>query len=210
MPSNRTDYVVLGMLSLGGGQSGYEIRKAIEQSVGSFWGESYGQIYPSLRRLSAEGLAERKSPAAKPSKRRQEYAITESGRAFFREWLRLPFQNDPPRNEFLLKLFFGGEAGPQVSIGHIREVQRRNRQMLDTLHEIEADAGKNAWQEPHRRYWMLTLNLGIVLTQTALDWCNAALAELEGVANRAGDEVPAAQTSARKTGATERNEGVRP
>ncbi|MGA2570068.1 MAG: PadR family transcriptional regulator [Terracidiphilus sp.] len=188
MKGKRTDFVILGMLSLGDSKSGYEIRKGIEQSVGSFWGESYGQIYPSLRRLNAEGLVEKRSPEAKPKKKRQEYALTERGRVCFRQWLRLPFQNDPPRNEFLLKLFFGGEADAQVSIGHIREVQRRNRLMLETLHGIENAVQKNAWQEPHRRYWMLTLNLGIVLTQAALDWCDSALAEL-GVIETPAREV---------------------
>ncbi|MGO8758556.1 MAG: PadR family transcriptional regulator [Terracidiphilus sp.] len=192
MKAKRTDYVILGILSLGDNLSGYEIRKGIEQSVGSFWGESYGQIYPSLRRLTSQGLVEKRSPAAKPSKRRQEYAITESGRACFREWLRLPFQNDPPRNEFLLKLFFGGDAEPQVPIEHIREVQRRNRQMLAMLHGIEAAAGKNPWQDPHRRYWMLTLSLGIALTQAALDWCDSALAELGAAESPAEAAKPSA------------------
>jgi len=201
--------VVLGMLSLGSGQSGYQIRKAIEQSVGSFWGESYGQIYPSLRRLTAEGLVEKRPSQSKSKKQRHEYALTESGRACFREWLRLPFQNDPPRNEFLLKLFFGGEAGPQVSIGHIREVQRRNRQMLETLRGIEAAATRGAWQEPYRQYWMLTLNLGLALTKAALAWCESALAELESIESSGGNEAQAAGASSAKSDAFETNEGKR-
>jgi len=209
MPKNRTDYVILGMLGIGSGGSGYEIRKAIEETVGSFWGESYGQIYPSLRRLAVEGLVEERPPESKSNTRRHEYALTESGRACFREWLRLPFQNDPPRNEFLLKLFFGGEAGPQVSIGHVREVQRRNRQLLDTLHGIEAAARNASWQHPHRRYWMLTLNLGIALTQAALDWCDAALAELETIERSSGDHAPAPEASGAKSDAIETNEGAR-
>jgi PadR family transcriptional regulator AphA len=202
MKVRRTDYVILGMLSLGDNLSGYEIRKGIEQSVGSFWGESYGQIYPSLRRLTSEGLVEKNPPAPKPKLRRQEYAITESGRACLREWLRLPFQNDPPRNEFLLKLFFGVEAGPAVSIEHIREVQRRNRQLLSMLNGIEAAAGKSAWQDPHRRYWMLTLNLGLALTRTALDWCDSALAELQAIESSLGDSAQTVPTHAGPLGFT--------
>lgn len=202
MKGKRTDYVILGMLSLGNSGSGYEIRKAIEQSVGSFWGESYGQIYPSLRRLTAAGLVEKKSSAAKPKMRRQEYAITASGRACFRDWLRLPFQNDPPRNEFLLKLFFGGEAAPRVPIEHIREVQRRNRQMLDMLRGIEATVPNGAWQDPHRRYWLLTLNLGLALTRTALDWCDSALTELEAIEPPSDDRAQTTITSAGQPGPT--------
>lgn len=178
MTSGRTAYVILGMLSLNGRLSGYEIRKAIETSVGSFWGESYGQIYPTLRRLVSDGLVEQRPSSYRPKQRRQEYAITEKGRERFREWLRLPFQNDPPRNEFLLKLFFGGEADPQVPIAHIREVERRNLQMLELLHGIESSVSGNAAQDPRRRYWMLTLDLGLVLTRAALDWCGSALTKL--------------------------------
>jgi len=209
MKVNRTDYVILGMLLLDDG-SGYEIRKAIERSVGSFWGESYGQIYPSLRRLTAAGLVEQKPPAAKPKQRRQVYAITESGRACFREWLRLPFHNDPPRNEFLLKLFFGGEADPQVSIRQIREVQRRNRQMLDMLRGIEAESQKGAWTHPHRCYWMLTLNLGIVVTQAALDWCNSALSELATIEASAADRLHTTAAPVSLSQSPEMNEGVQP
>jgi hypothetical protein len=95
-----------------------------------------------------------------------------------REWLALPFQNDPPRNEFLLKLFFGREAPPSVSIGHIRELQQRNRQMLATMLELESIANRQSSQNPHQPYWMLTLSLGIALTRAALDWGESALATL--------------------------------
>jgi len=58
MKYNRTAYTILGMLSIEPNlsASGYEIRKAIESTVGYFWGESFGQIYPTLKRLAAEGL----------------------------------------------------------------------------------------------------------------------------------------------------------
>jgi DNA-binding PadR family transcriptional regulator len=199
MQKTRTDYVILGMLSLGSSLSGYEIRKSIEASMGNFWGESYGQIYPSLRRLVAKALIEKRSATSKPNKRRQEYAITEFGRARLREWLRLPFQNDPPRNEFLLKLFFGGEVGPEVSIGHIREVQRRNQQALEMLLGIESAAKRNLWQDPHRQYWTLTLNLGIALTRTALEWGESALAELGSIEASAAQETQSARAAIETT-----------
>jgi DNA-binding PadR family transcriptional regulator len=178
MPRNRTAYVILGMLSIEPNKSGYDIRKAVESSVGYFWGESYGQIYPALKSLTEEGLIVPTSPAAAPRQRRQQYSLTEAGHACLREWLALPFQNDPPRNEFLLKLFFGREAPPSVSIGHIRELQRRNQQMLATMLELESFANREGSQNPHKPYWMLTLTLGIALTRAALDWGKSALANL--------------------------------
>ncbi len=181
MKNNRTAYVILGMLSIAPKGSGYEIHKAIEENFGSFWGESYGQIYPTLKRLAAEGLIEACKLATAPKKRRQEYALTDAGRACLRDWLARPFQNDPPRNEFLLKLFFGREAAPGVAIAHVRELNERNRHMLATLEGIDKMAHETQTNNPNKPYWMLTLGLGMALTRAALDWGESALAELAAV-----------------------------
>jgi DNA-binding PadR family transcriptional regulator len=180
MKLNQTAYVLLGMLSVEGNQSGYDLRKAVQESVGYFWGESYGQIYPTLKKLAAEGLITQSKSMTRARQNRQEYSLTEAGRACLREWLALPFQNDPPRNEFLLKLFFGREASPAVSIEHVRELNRRNKAMLATLEGIEKYALANPTRSPHQPYWMLTLSLGLALTRAALEWGVSALATLEG------------------------------
>jgi PadR family transcriptional regulator AphA len=178
MKNNRTAYVILGLLSIAPKGSGYEIHTAIEDNFGSFWGESYGQIYPTLKRLAAEGLIEPCQPVTAPKKRRQEYALTDAGRSCLRDWLALPFQNDPPRNEFMLKLFFGREATPGTALKHVRELQERNRRTLATLEGIEKMARANQSPNPHFPYWMLTLGLGLAMTRAALAWGESALAEL--------------------------------
>ena len=178
MKNSRTAYVLLGGLSIQSNLSGYELHKAIEENFGSFWGESYGQIYPTLKQLVAEGLIEICKPAAAPKKRRQTYALTDAGRICLREWLARPFQNDPPRNEFMLKLFFGHEAAPGVALAHVRELNERNRRMLATLEGIEKMARAYQSKDPNLPYWMLTLGLGLALARAALDWGESALAEL--------------------------------
>ena len=178
MNHNRTAYVILGELSIQSNLSGYELHKAIEENFGSFWGESYGQIYPTLKRLVAEGLIEAAGSATAGKKRRQTYALTEAGRVCLREWLAQPFQNDPPRNEFMLKLFFGRQAAPGVALAHVRELERRNRQMLATLEGIDKMARASGSHDPNLPYWMLTLGLGLALTRAALDWGESALVEL--------------------------------
>lgn len=176
MERSRTAYVILGMLSIEPNKSGYDIRRAVESSVGYFWGESYGQIYPTLKRLAAEGLIV--TTAAPAKQRRQTYSITEAGRACLREWLAQPFHNDPPRNEFLLKLFFCGEVEPGVAIAHIRELNERNRRSLETMRELEAFATKVNAGNPRLPYWMLTLSLGITMTRAAIEWGDEALKSL--------------------------------
>jgi PadR family transcriptional regulator AphA len=172
-----TSYAILGGLSIQPDLSGYDMRKGIQNSIGYFWAESYGQIYPALKRLASEALL---APSSSSNGRRgrQTYVITDKGRTALRQWLALPFHNEPPRNEFLLKLFFGHEAAPGVATAHLRDLNNRNRRMLDILTKIEASVPSQQLANPHLPYWMLTLGLGKALTCAALEWGENALTAL--------------------------------
>jgi hypothetical protein len=126
-----------------------------------------------------------------PGKQRQEYALTDAGRHCLREWLALPFQNDPPRNEFMLKMFFGREAAPGVALAHVRELQRRNLRMMATLEGIESAASQQQSKNPHLPYWMLTLSLGMAMTRAALEWGESALTQLAAMESAADGIAPA-------------------
>jgi DNA-binding PadR family transcriptional regulator len=178
MTRNQTPFVILGLLSIEPNQSGYDIHKTIQGSVGYFWGESFGQIYPALKRLAAEGLIVPAESVSAARPKRQEYSLTPAGHARLKEWLAVPYRDDPPRNEFLLKLFFGREAAPAVSIGHIREFQDRLRRLLATLLEIETLGRARHSDHPHFPFWMLTHSFGVAQIRAALEWSESALAML--------------------------------
>src|SRR5690242_10382811 len=130
--ARSTPYAVLGMLSLAP-MSGYDIRKESEQSIGYFWSESYGQIYPALRDLKAQGLIRRRPGPRGGGRDRHVYEITERGREALAAWRAEPPRDMPLRNELLLKLFFG-RAGED---GHETEwIDRRLTQELTALREF--------------------------------------------------------------------------
>ena len=192
MQRSQTAFVILGILAIHDDQSGYEIRKTIQQSVGFFWGESFGQIYPSLKRLAADDLIAPSKSASQARSRRQEYSITPAGRSVLQEWLAVPYRDDPPRDEFLLKLFFGVEAAPEVSVAHIRKFQEKNRNMLATLLQLEPLARAHSSHQRGFPFWMLTLTLGIAMTRAALEWGESALQQLSSVQTTA-ENPPAAE-----------------
>ena len=101
-----SEYAILGMLSLRP-MLGYDIRKTVHESIRYFWSESYGQIYPALKRLESQKLVERARGAQKGRAGRQVYALTPAGLRELQEWLTRQPQMQPFRNELLLKLFFG-------------------------------------------------------------------------------------------------------
>jgi DNA-binding PadR family transcriptional regulator len=193
---SSTSYTILGALTVQSDLSGYDIRKGIQQSIGYFWAESYGQIYPALKRLASEALIAASNAGTKGRKRRQTYVITEAGRSALRQWLALPFHNEPPRNEFLLKLFFAGGASPDVAIAHIRDLNERNRHWLVTMNAIEASIPPEQPSNPHLPYWMLTLRMGEALTKAALEWGERALAALKDqkLTTQVPSQSPASRT----------------
>jgi len=188
MEYNQTAYVILGILAIHDNQSGYEIRKTIQQTVGFFWGESFGQIYPTLKKLVAaelisptqpcESAPEPNNTSDSPRSRRQEYSVTPAGLACLQQWLAVPYRDNPPRDEFLLKLFFGNVAAPAISIEHIRIFQQKNRRLLDNLLEVEGLARAHSSHYPGFPFWMLTLSFGVAQLRSALAWSDSALAML--------------------------------
>jgi len=189
MQRNQTNYVILGILAVHPHQSGYEIRKTIQQTVGFFWGESFGQIYPALKRLAAEGLIVPSSSCTSSRSNRQEYSLTPAGHICLQHWLALPYREDPPRDEFLLKLFFGRDAAPGACISHLRHFQEKNRYILATLEQLEPMARAYSSQNPGFPYWMLTLSFGKAQLRSALEWSESALAMLSSL------DVPASAQS---------------
>jgi DNA-binding PadR family transcriptional regulator len=202
MKRNQTAYVILGMLSIGPHKSGYDLRKAVESSVSYFWRESYGQIYPTLKRLADEGLIipRRSTSGGRPE--RQEYSLSAKGRTCLREWLAAPHRIQPPRSEFLLKLFFGRSASPHVCLQHIRQFQEDSKRLLSSLLEIEKQAHTHNAGNPHLPFWLLTLSFGIALTRAGIEWSESALAKLVGC--KAGAAVGRRNKAALKSPAAAR------
>ena len=178
---NQTESVILGLLSVEGNQSGYDLRKTIQGSVGFFWGESFGQIYPTLKRMAGEGLIVANGGASSDGeggRQRQLYSLTEAGRARLTEWLAKPYRDDPPRDEFLLKLFFGGVVAPSVSTEHVRAFREKNLRLLATLEELGRLGRERNGDHPQFAFWMLTLTAGVAQVRAGLEWSEAALAML--------------------------------
>ena len=104
-----TARVILGLLSFEP-RTGTTSSRSTDRSTRFFWGASYGQIYPELRRLEAAGLVD---STQEPRGRvpRRVYRLTEAGRLAFESWLTEPGDQYELRDEGLLRLFFG-EAMP--------------------------------------------------------------------------------------------------
>jgi DNA-binding PadR family transcriptional regulator len=190
---NKTKYAVLGLLTYAP-LSGYDIRRIYEQSLGNFWSESYGHIYPILKRLEAEGLATSSVQRQTGKPDRNVYTITVAGREELHRWLAQPPDPHKERVEVLLKLFHGWEVGPDVMIAHVRKTRAEHEALLRKYDGYDEDM--TAQPEPPTPYWLMTVSLGRHMSEAWLAWCDETLEKLEQLPKepRAGAEswAPAA------------------
>jgi len=173
-----TPNALLGLLSIHP-MSGYDVRQLIPRSIGNFWNESYGQIYPALKQMSVAGMVSKKTERQKGRPDRHVYSLTEDGRAQLREWLEVPVEHEVRRNELLLKVFFGGQAGPGAIRRHVEASLEKNLAELKLYTAMEKQLRKEEAHDPQLPYWLMTLNAGRHLSSATVRWCRETLAELD-------------------------------
>ena len=167
-----TEAAVLGLLSHGP-RSGYDLRKAVESSVGLFWAPAKSQIYAVLPRLVEAGFTTARKVAQDQRPDKSVYRLTRAGRAALKAWLEeTPLPPDPARNLLLTKVFFGGIVSPDVLAGHIRQRRLEAEHLRDVLEEIEARA------DPDDLHGALTRGWGLEYTRAFTRWAKQAERQL--------------------------------
>jgi DNA-binding PadR family transcriptional regulator len=182
MREQSSGFVILGVLAIGGELSGYDIRQWIEQAVGFFWRESFGQIYPELRRLAAAGLVKIATESASGRKTKR-YRITAKGREELRRWLERAPRPERPRIELLLKLFFGEVTGPGAASALLRNAQATYGERAKALAAAEGLVIADDRASPNLVYALITVLSGRLVYAARLEWARASLALLEAAEN---------------------------
>jgi PadR family transcriptional regulator, regulatory protein AphA len=164
-----TECAVLGLLTRRP-MSGYDLKKAIEGSVGYFWDSAKSQIYAVLPRLVEQGYATSRIVPQSPRPDKEVYRITRRGRRALTEWIeRTPTLPAPARNPLLLKIFFGEHSSPEVLLEQVRERRREAEQLKEELAAIEETAGGE-----HDFYPALTREYGRQYADAIIRWATKA------------------------------------
>ncbi len=181
---NRSKYAILGMLDFCP-MSGYDIRKFAAVSIAHFWKEDYSHIYPTLKLLLEEGLAEKDEVSGKGKPLRHLYSITSEGRKALAHWVEeMP---NPPnlRVELLLKVFLGGKARPE-SIAAMLEAQSREcesalAELVSTEGHLEKEIAGGEERGRVAAFQLMTLHYGKSYYESLGAWCRTTLEELRGL-----------------------------
>jgi len=176
--TNKTDFALLGILNTEP-MSGYDLRSYIQQSIGYFWQESYGQIYPALRRLHAKRLVSKERAEKSQGPARYVYSITAKGKSVLAQWLASEPEPETVRNELLLRLFFGVMGERTHQMRHVESLLERQRHRLSQFEMVERELQQQHTDDPGYLYWSSTLSYGLHITRARVAWCEETLAWLK-------------------------------
>jgi PadR family transcriptional regulator AphA len=170
--------VLLGFLTRGD-LTGYELKGAMDESVGFFFGASYGSIYPTLRSLEEEGLVRSTLVVQTERPNKKVYSLTPEGRAYFLEALGEPPAEDSFRSEFLMQLFFGYHQDPERVLAMIEDHRTTLGSALARLRGTEEEIR----EIPRARYGLMCLRYGLVYYENTLAWLDDVEREVRAIAN---------------------------
>jgi len=168
--TGKSKYVILGIL-VRKPQTGYTVKKWIENEYSHFWQESFGQIYPSLKEMVAQGLAiSLKDTEAGNGRGQIVYSITDAGRKELSDWLRREPEIEKLRYEILLKVSFGENTEPEVVLGHLDDFIRRNEKLINDMNGYIQLFDQLKEQGSDGTYSQLTALCGVYIYSAMRDW----------------------------------------
>lgn len=178
--SDQSQTAILGALSLMP-MTGYALREEIRDTLGHFWSESFGQIYPALSELEQNGLIERR-PVERS--RSSKFRITDAGISRLRELLAEPPQTPKPRNGLLLRLFFGAQLGSEACKQLVLEAREQAEGALAQMEAARLGVSGDRDLEQAAPYIFLTISAGEYSARATIAWANEALAQLSDIESR--------------------------
>ena len=175
---SKTEYALLGLLTINP-MSGYDMKVFMAKSIGFFWQESFGQIYPTLKRLLDGAYVARKTDGKKGRPDRHVYSITAKGRKRLEAWMASETEPQKVRNELLLKLFFGSTAPPEIQKLQLEHMLRRQQVRLKALERVEQRTLQENISSVSYPYWHATMRYGVHITKAHIAWCRETIKMLE-------------------------------
>lgn len=174
-------HAILGFLSFSP-FTGYDLKKAFDQSVAHFWPANQSQIYRTLAELDTEGLVTKEVIAREERLDMKRYQITEGGRQALRQWLSTPHPPADTREPFLVQVYFGGHLTDAELLPVLQHnLQAAEEQLAGFTALYQSQAGRPNPLADQRAVFLalLTLEYGLTSLRAYRDWLAAAITRVQ-------------------------------
>lgn len=171
-------YIILGLLGAHP-MSGYDIKRAFDRSLATYWNAGNSQIYTTLKALSARRLVSSEVIQQEGRPNRRVYSLTDTGRVALAAWLAEPVPMRFTKDEFLTRLFFCGQTSDAIALRHLQEHEQALHAQLADMERALRDYGDRPTRRPRLlEYQMLVREYKQALLQTDLEITQQAITHL--------------------------------
>lgn len=167
---------------LEGEQTGYDLARSFDTSLGFFWQASHQQIYAELRKLEENGWLNGTEVPQQGKPDKVVYGLTTAGHEALENWIYTATRPSVTKDELLVKLYNLSEKNVAYLI---REITSRQAAMIKSLALYEKIRDKN-YSHPHKlstrkKGVYLVLLAGIQSGEQYLAWCDDVLQLLSSI-----------------------------
>ena len=144
---------------------GYQLKKRLADTLGSFWQVSYGSLYPALKRLQREGAVEMIFPREQVGRRKNVYRINKKGEELFAELLERAGHEATEDSGFQVRLAFFKYLKPET---RIRLLERRRAFLEGRWSNLKQSL--QSYKERIDNYTLSLMNHELAATETDIRW----------------------------------------
>jgi DNA-binding PadR family transcriptional regulator len=175
---------------------GYELKKRLSETLGSFWQVSYGSLYPALKRLLREEAVEMTFPKQEVGRRKNVYRLTKKGEQLFAELLERAGQEATEDTAFSVRFAFFRYLKPET---RIRLLERRREFLESRWSKLKQSL--QSYRERIDNYTLTLMDHELAATESDIRWLDDLIkAERELVPTHLG----ASATPRRRPGLSRR------
>jgi len=163
------ELAILGLLKESS-MHGYQLKKRLSETLGSFWQVSYGSLYPALKRLQRQGAVEMTFPQEDVARRKNVYRITPVGEEMFRELLERAGHEASEDGGFSVRLAFFQYLKPET---RIRLLERR-RSFLESR-GFDLKRALQTYREKVDGYQLSLMNHQLAACEADIRWLDGLI-----------------------------------
>jgi PadR family transcriptional regulator AphA len=168
-------YALLGLLAESP-KYGYEIKQKFEGALGNVWSVSYGQLYPTLRRLSELDWVTKKTAPGKKAAEKNIYSITAKGKKKLDEWLLKPLRtNYKVKDEFTLRFLFFDKIPREKVLAYLRSQQKKTVMQKENFQRTLVSI-----REEINFFLQAIIRKGIIHLEAENQWLEEVINDLQG------------------------------
>lgn len=153
--------------------TGYDLKKAFDNSIQHFWPADQSQIYRTLSKLDEQGLIDKTLVQREEQLDLKVYNITEIGRNELHRWLSTPLPSQANREPMLIQIFFADNLSKEELLNLLNsELQQLNEVMeiYEAIYTQTIDYHGNPPPTNAVFYSLLTLEYGIRANLVNRQW----------------------------------------